>query len=471
MPDLQVKIQRPSLLSRAALALKGFALKAFTLTTLHTSAWFVGLTGGRWGDRTYQTLKARAFSNPFGFRAFDLIAPAFRSVPVMALRDGADGKPAEVPNHPFLDVLAEPSPGVSYGRFMLDVADHLTYGGEVFLWAPESPVTGPNMGRPGEQGLRLIRPDRILKIDYSDEEHEEPSFYRVRHKSGKAERIPAGRVAHLYLYEDPERDGRGWPLAAAAARAVEAMAAGEDWTKGLSEGRGRLPGFFHHKSDRALTDEKYKQLREQTAEVYREHQSDGTPMLLDGDDWGWIPNSASVSDSKVVELEMAAMRKIATANGVMTPLLGDAQNMTYDNLKTAVQALLKQTVLPRLEWFLGELTVRYMDQFGGGELGYNPDAIEELQEDLTAKYARLFQATGRPFLTANEARVELAWDKSKNPLDDVTWVPISVIPVDDAGLGTLPQPNDAEEAVTDPGSDSSAKSLDELVLELTDPTT
>src|SRR5690606_17279121 len=149
----------------------------------------------------------------------------------------------ELPDHEFARLLRRPSPGVSFARFVADVIDHLTFAGELFLYAPESEVTGPRAGKPGEKGLRLIRPDKVVRLEY-EEGGDDVSYYHVRRRGGRVDRVPAGRVRHVYLFEHPEHAGRGWPLAAAAARAVELMRGGEDWQKGIYDNKGKIPGFL-----------------------------------------------------------------------------------------------------------------------------------------------------------------------------------------------------------------------------------
>ena len=465
----------------------------FTLTTLHTSGWFSGLGAASWGGRAYADLKAAAFSNPFSWRAFTLIAFQFQSIPWLAYRwtearnpktGEMEPKLEELPEHPFARLMKRPSPGVSFARFVADAVDHLTFGGELFLYAPDSELTGSRAGRPvapadGGKGLRLLRPDRIVRIE---REEGEPVRYHYQ-EDGKLPRpLLAERVRHIYLFEDPERPGRGWPLAAAAARAVDLMRGGEDWQKGIYDNKGKIPGFltFSGANGAAMEEAHFERTKAEVQAAYRSAEADGLPMLLENMDWK--PNGMTVRDADAVRVEQQAARRVAVGYGVMTPLLGDADNMTYDNLQTSLRALLTNTVLPMLDWLLTELSAAYMPMYEaegaaggaayvGAFLDYNADEIAGLEEDKTAAYERAVRAAGRPVLSANEARSMNGWERTDNPLDDVLYVPINMIPASDGGLGL---PTEAEKAVKDAAAVDAAKdghgsSVDDLVLKLTQP--
>src|SRR5690606_41232918 len=94
-----------------------------------------------------------------------------------------------------------------------------------------------------------------------------------------------------------------------------------------------------------------------------------------------------------------------------------------------------------------------------------------LEEYKTAAYERAVRAAGRRVLSANEARSMNGWERTDNPLDDVLYVPINMIPASDGGLGL---PTEAEKAVKDAAAVDAAKdghgsSVDDLVLKLTQP--
>lgn len=464
---LKVQQKPQGVVRRVLSALMGGTRKAYDMVSIASTSWFQGLISGIWGARDYRTLKRKIMLNPFSFRAYNLITSAFRAIPVQAQTTDANGGIVIDDGHEFVALMRRTP------RTVLALLDHLYFGGEIFLHAPESVLTGVEAGKPGEQGIRLIRPDRVLRIVYADgydgrDSSAPPKAYKVRNARGGVDTILAERVRHFYLYEDPDREGRGWPLASAAARAVEIIATGEDWLKSLNEGRGNMPGFIHHKAKDGMGDEQFERYKREMQEAYKKDREAGLPGLLDGENWGFIANGTTISDAKTIEAELQGLRKIAASLGVMSPLLGDAQNMTYDNLKTSIKALLKLTVLPLLDWWLEGLNATYMPQYGEARLAYDSTKIEELKEDLLDTYSRLFQAAGRPFITANEARAEVGKPLSENAEDDTIWVPLNMLPSSSVALESGLQ--EGAKSLLDKAlhsGDGTAKTIDDIVLNLT----
>src|SRR5690606_6107382 len=301
----------PGPLRRLVSGVARFVLKGFRWTA-HAGMYLMGGGLARWSEHDYRTLKARAFANPFSWRAFTLIAYQFQSIPWLAYRyvtEDGEERLEELPDHEFARLLRRPSPGVSFARFVADVIDHLTFAGELFLYAPESEVTGPRAGKPGEQGLKLIRPDKVVRIEYMDN-GDEVRYYHVKQRGGGVKAIEGGRVRHVYLFEHPEHSGRGWPLAAAGARAVDLMRGGEDWQQGIYQNRGRLPGFFKFRSEGQTMDaEAFARSKAELQQAYSDAQDAGVPMLLE--DVDWTPNGMTVRDADAVRVEQQAARRVA----------------------------------------------------------------------------------------------------------------------------------------------------------------
>lgn len=456
--------KRPGIVRRAAAFI---TRKAFDLIGIARSSWFLGLTAMGWGDRSYEGLKAGTLANPYAARAYQLIVNAVRSIEWLAYTWGTDEKGGpkldEKPDHPFLEVLKKPSMGVSASRFVAEAFDHLFFGGEIITYAPESPITGTNAGKPGASGLLLLRPDRIVRITRTDDAKAEPVTYHYRTWRGTIDNIPAGRVRRFYAIEDPERPGRGWPLAAAAARTVELMREGEDWQGSLFRNKGRHPGFFSFDGTpgQTMDEPSFDRFKAELQESYAADRDAGMPGLLEN--VKWLPNGMSPKEAESVAVELQGMRRIAVAWGVMTPLLGDAQNMTYENLRTSIRALLALTALPLLEWFQTEMTAAYMGMYTPEDafLGYDADAIEELQEDTTALYDRALKASGRPFISANEARAMAKFERLETPESDILWAPVNVVPVTGEEEDML-----EGEGSDNAGNDGQRGSAEELALNL-----
>src|SRR5690606_17790636 len=123
-----------------------------------------------------------------------------------------------------------------------------------------------------------------------------------------------------------------------AARAVELMRGGEDWQKGIYDNKGKIPGFlsFTSADGQTMGEAHFQRTKAEVQGAYRDAEAEGLPMLLENMDWK--PNGMTVRDADAVRVEQQAARRVAVGYGVMTPLLGDADNMTYGNLQPGLRA-------------------------------------------------------------------------------------------------------------------------------------
>lgn len=409
--------------------------KAWTLLTIHTTSWFVGLSAA-WGETHYLALARAGMANPFVKRSYDLIADNMSSIE-LKVRKGRGDDAEILDEHPFLSILRRPNPQTGYQGFVQKIIAHLMFGGELFIYAPDSPLTGPNAGIPRPGGrITLLRPDRILEIEY-DPATDDPTWYvvappkqtrRLRGSLFRRQetemRIPAARVRHIKLY-DPTSEDTGLPMLVAAWRQVQLQEKGDDWNMSISQHRGRPPGFFKYKGEGLLDDDQFKRTREQIQEAYKRDSRESLPGLLDGD-YDWVPAGISQKDADFILGDEANGRKIAIALGVDPALLGDQGSRTLANLNEALRHLLLLKVLPVLDWLLDEWNHHYMPAYGEGfSLVYERHGIEPLQEDWDKKFRRLGDAIGDSLMSINEARADLRMQPRDEPEAYQLWTSMS----------------------------------------------
>lgn len=412
------------------------ARKAATLLSIHTTSWFIGLTSS-WGETSYIALAQAGMANPYVRRAYDLITDNLSSVSIFAQRGtGDDAK--KVDNHPFLTILKRPNPETGYQGFIAKIIAHLMFGGELFFYAPETPLTGPNAGIPQKGGkLELIRPDRVLEFIYDAEDN--LVAYRVAPRThnrlrglgrstGLERIIPAPRIKHIRLY-CPYDEDFGLPMLISAWRQVQLMEDGDSWNKSVAQNRGRTPGFFKYKGEGVMDDDQYARTKESMQEAYAKDSKEGRPGLLDGD-FDFVPAATSQKDADWLLSDAANGRKVAIALGVDPSLLGDQGSRTLANLNEGLRHLLLLRVLPVLDWLLDEWNHHYMPAYGDERLTYSRQEIAALEEDWNAKVDRLATAIESTIMTPNEARKELRLNPIPGrPELDVLWKPVSRDPI------------------------------------------
>ena len=421
------------------------------------------ILGTGWGttygepSRDYVALRALTLRNPYASRAYSLIADALAGITWLHAQNGVVTNDARifrsgegfVPSVPLERIYLEesswapplsPVPALDYpGAIARELWDGMAHAGEVYTFAPGSPITGTNAGRTTPAGLLVARPD-LVRMDRREPDGEVRTWaLRERNERRLEHSVHGIRIERAVYLEDPNNPGRGFPIAAAAARTAAMLEQQEHWQSELFENRGAHPGFFRvTASDATLTDEAFEDLRVRLQKAFSADRAAGVPGLIENLDWlatAWTPVESAMHAG-----EIAAVRRIAAGWGVPVQLLGDAAASTYSNLRTAVAALITQRALPLAEWIMSVVADRVLPP----DESFVPDmdAIASLTADLTELYARAREASGGPFLTVDEARSLANWGAYKpTPGAGGTLLrPLGLIPVDDA-----PPPDEDEE--------------------------
>lgn len=340
------------------------------------------------------------------------------------------------PDHPFLEVLRRPNDEEpSYQNFIMRIIADLFFGGEVFFWTPESPISGPNQGLPTEnRGITTIRPNLFTRFERNAEGR--IIKYHWTGPNGRVIWDFAARIQHIKM-PDPRRsvhshvgfstnldhEERGFPIALAIWQELQLVEAGNDWNNSVFKNRGRMAGFFKYTGKGKFTETQFKRTKEGIQEAYQKDTEASMPGLLDGD---FDFDAASISQREADWLKgvQQYMKWIAVALGVDPALVGDQGSRTLANLSVAVRSLYTLNVLPLLEWIIDEWNARYMVKYGEARLFVDREGIDALQEDRTLVIERAVRAAGVPIATREEARTMAGLDAET---DGTFFVPTSVV--------------------------------------------
>lgn len=394
-----------------------YAVKSvFTAATIGASLWWEGITAS-WGQVSYAALARRAYSNPTAARALRLVSQLMASVPFVVERP--DGEMEE--EHEMLRLIERPNPRTSRGLLMDQIVAHLYCAGEVFV-RRVAPTSGRNAGRPTANGgsLSLLNPGRFQDF-VRERGTDEITGYRFTDRLGRVQTFDTNEVLHIRIF-NPTNEDRGLPLLLAAHRAMEQMESADAWNKSLSEGGGRIPGVLmpNLPDGKQLTEEQVQRAQETADRSFSEAQRQSKAIVLSGA-FKYESASMTLRDADFLNANKQNMRHIAAVIGVPATLLGDEKggSLTDAGVDSEVRATYLLTVLPLLDFVLGELNAWLSPAYEGLKLAYDRDQIEALQEDVNAIFERYNKATGGAWLTVNEAREANNYDRLGEEYDRI----------------------------------------------------
>lgn len=438
---------------KTALAHMGASISKFMSIGPRFRAFISGAYNGLIGAFSrpdFSTLADNVLRNPYSARALELIQANAASIRPYARRVVMEaGEAVEQPvNHPFLKLLYRPSPATGWKDFVQELWYNFFMGGENFIYAPGSPLTGAGAGRPRDQ-LILIPPYQVTEIiraqpvetavDAQGQTVERirkdlpPQViqYRVQWEDGSESLIPSVRIKHIRLLPDPERPGRGWPVAMKVWRSIKLMEFSDVWNLSVSQHRGRIPFILKYSGPGSLASspEDFDRQQEEIDKAYQRRSRKSGPWLLEKN-FDINTDVLKPTDADYVAGDKLNARKIAVGLGPDPSLLGDGENKTYSNFETALRAFFLLKIIPDMEDLLGELSAWYMPRYGTPDvfLSFDQNSITALQEDQKLRIERLTRATGRPIMATNEARMEMGLEPTDNGADDELWITSNMIP-------------------------------------------
>ncbi len=328
--------------------------------------------------------------NAIAYRCVRMIAEAAASAP---LKVG----PAD---HPLARLLARPNPEQTGVELLEAFYGHLQVSGNAYLEAASFDETPPSE-------LYVLRPDRMSVVPGADGwpvgwEH------RVGANVRRFERDPVtseAPILHLKLFH-PADDWYGLSPMEAAAFSIDIHNSGGAWNKALIDNAARPSGalvFTGPGGADAMTEDQFRRLKQELADMHVGAANAGRPMLLEGG-LDWRPMSLSPADMDFIDARHAAARDIALAFGVPPMLLGIPGDNTYSNYREANLAFWRQTALPlalkaarAIEAWLGD---RWRTS-GAAVVSVDLDAVPALAVEREALWARVGAAE---FLDTNEKR-------------------------------------------------------------------
>ncbi len=398
--------------------------------------------GPVWTPRQYDKLAEESYAkNAVAFRAISEIAKCAGSVP-FSLFGGKEEKRTEILDHPLLTLLRRPNSLQGRASFIQSLVGFFLISGNSYI---ES--VGPKTKPPTE--LWPKRPDRMtikagdfgIPAAYVYTVGGQTVEWRVDFK-GRQIRLPtvpgSSAILHLKSFH-PLNDWYGMSPVEAAAFSIDQHNEAGRWNMARLQNDARPSGalIVDPKSGTGLDDDQYNKLKTDIDRMYSGATNAGRPLLLEGG-LDWKEMGMSAVDQDWLEGKHTTARDIAMVFGMPAQMLGIPGDNTHRNMEEARLWLWEQTVMPLMDFILGELNNWLTPRFGEGlELVFDMDEVPAL---ISRRHMLWDKINKTDFLRVDEKRKATGYEPLPDGKGDVVLVPVNKAELGEEGEKVVANP-------------------------------
>ena len=344
------------------------------------------------------------------------------------------------PNDDIVKLLERPNPLQSWDEFMMNALGFKLVTGNSYIHGNEL-----SDGRFGEL---WIMPPQLTQI-VADRSTEAIVKSYVLNVFGYNQPIPESTVLHLKYwnpdYHIPASHLYGMSPLKAARRSVKASNLGlEALSKALENGGASGMLFPDDPDIQELTQDQRSQLQ-RWFDQNRKGADNYKSALITTAKMGWTPFGQSVVDLEIIEARKMTTRDICNIYRYPSALLNDPETKTNANVGEARKQLYQEAVIPELEQFYASLNrwlVPRFERLTGKKyhIDYDLNAVEALSDNMVEKSQWLDKAW---YLTPNEKRDEMQFERIDNDLFDQPMIPMGLVPLSDMDLNDISESDKA----------------------------
>lgn len=365
--------------------------------------------------------------NPYVRQACDLYGVRISSVDHQAYNEVHDDITEK--GHRFIELMDHPNPGMSRHDMFNLIGIYLGIYGEAFLY--------PHRVAMGFDAIYVIDPKLMTaQVNANDLVNPVNSWRCTKYIEGVNTFLPQDLI-HIKLPDPDMGNVRGLSKMASCGKNVEMMNAIKDWNIATTN-NGAKPSIGL-KIPQRLTPEDRNILKAEMRAGYQGTKNAGNGIILDDG------KDVSVLGMTAVEMDyqqglVNAAKEIAIAYGIPPEMMGDSANKTYSNAQEASRQVVVNTIRPLLDLVYSSIWQFFRDEpFANGISEYTYD--EEQLSDFIGVQIDLYNALQQAsFLTINDKREKLGYDRIEEPLADqvmmgMTDIPLSEYSADDLDPG------------------------------------
>lgn len=404
----------------------------------------LGGDGRDWTNRDTQYSQGYMM-NPYVRQACDLYGVRLSSVDHIAYDQ--DHNDITGTDHPFVQLMDNPRPGMTRHDFLQQIGIYLGIYGEAFVF--------PHRRATGYDALYLIDPRMITEQTDGMDLAEPVRMWRCStYIDGQSTFLPE-EIIHIRLPDPDMGNVRGLSKMASCGKSVEMMNAIKEWNIATTN-NGAKPSMAV-KVQHRLTREDRANLKEDLRRGYQGARNAGNGMVLDDG------MDVSVLGMTAVEMDYVkglinSAKEIAISYGIPPEMMGDSANKTYSNAQEASRQIVVNTIRPLLDLVYSSIWGFFRDKpiaKGIGEYTYDEEQLSDYMGVQTDLYTALQAAS---FLTINDKREKLGYDRIKDPLADQVMLTMADVPLSEYSGGDL------DPGATDPDRDDLKALLGDIGL-------
>jgi HK97 family phage portal protein len=352
-------------------------------------------------------------------------------------------------DHPLARLLARPNPATTRYRLIEDLVTDLAVYGNAF-WCKVKPGAATD----GQVALVRLPASRTVPIG------DNPFFadaFRFSGNRGHTD-LAADRVVHFRM-PNPEDPRVGLSPLESLRRILAEADAADAYREGLWRSGARIGGVICRPVDapegsvRARAGVRASWHARYTGQG---SESGGTPVLEDG--MTFSEASFSARDSQFVESRRLSEEEVARAFHVPPPMVGLLEHATFSNIETQHRMLYQDALAPWLVAIEEEIELQLLPDLDSDPRIYVEFNIAaKLAGSFEEQAAALSTSTGRPWMSANEARARLNLPRIDDPDADRLVVPLNVL------VGGQSSPRDSAPPPKAVGSKADGRQVDKTL--------
>ena len=359
-------------------------------------------TSGPFFDGQSRTYAQIYQTQPAVRTVVDFFARNIAQLGLHTYRRLSDTDRVRLADHPLARVLGAPNPATTRFRMIEStVQDIGIYANAYWL-----KLRGPRLG--------LVRlPACEVRVSGSLV----PEGYQWQPRLGRElQEFEPSEIVHFRLY-DPANSAMGFPPLETLRRVLAEDAAASDYRQSYWKNSARVESVI----ERPATAPRWQPPdRDQFRKDWQEFagaRSGMTPILEDG--MTLKPISTTARDSQYIEARKLFLEEVARAYHVPLPMVGILDHATFSNIREQHKQLYQDCLGPWLVMMEEELELQLVPEFADVDRVYLEFNIaEKLKGSFEEQASSLAALTGRPVMTANEARARLNLPRHTNPNAD-----------------------------------------------------